>query len=81
MDLEMAVTLEKCKCLIYDKQFLLGTLICQGGPMSAEEAAEFENLSNFSAILEMRRWDEAAKDENIAATGNQKYIKIIENIL
>ena len=49
--------------------------------MSAEEAAEFENLSNFSAILEMRRWDEAAKDENIAATGNQKYIKIIENIL
>merc|ERR1712013_187130 len=53
-----------------------GTLICQGGPMSAEEAAEFENLSNFSAILKMRRWDEAAKDENIAATGNQKYIKI-----
>ena len=46
--------------------------------MSAEEAVEFENLSNFSAILEMRRWDEAAKDVNIPATGNQKYIKISE---
>ena len=42
--------------------------------MSAEEAAQFESLSNFSAILAMRKWDESAKDVNIAATDNNKYI-------
>ena len=49
--------------------------------MSAEEAAEFEALSNFSAILEMRRWDEAAKDVNIPVTDNHKYKQIIGQII
>merc|ERR1712037_434238 len=39
-----------------------GTLIHQGGPMTQQEAEAFESLSNFSAILEMRTWDEKAKD-------------------
>merc|ERR1711892_702286 len=58
-----------------------GTLICQGGPMSAEEAAQFESLPNFSAILAMRKWDEAAKDVNIAATDNNKYKDIVRSVL
>eukprot|EP00091_Calanus_sinicus_P002017 TRINITY_DN12049_c0_g1_i1.p1 TRINITY_DN12049_c0_g1~~TRINITY_DN12049_c0_g1_i1.p1 ORF type:complete len:120 (-),score=39.84 TRINITY_DN12049_c0_g1_i1:24-383(-) len=58
-----------------------GTLICQGGPMSEEEAAEFESLSNFSAILAMRKWDEAAKDVNIPVTDNNKYKDIVKRIL
>eukprot|EP00092_Neocalanus_flemingeri_P005783 GFUD01006225.1.p1 GENE.GFUD01006225.1~~GFUD01006225.1.p1 ORF type:complete len:198 (-),score=66.55 GFUD01006225.1:214-780(-) len=58
-----------------------GTLVCQGGPMSAGEAAQFESLSNFSAILAMRKWDEAAKDVNIAATDNKKYKDIVRRVL
>ena len=37
------------------------TLGYQGGPMSAEEAREFEANPLFSRILELRTWDEAAK--------------------
>jgi len=37
------------------------TLIGQGGPMTAEEASEFEQSEWFEAKLNMRRWDEGAK--------------------
>jgi predicted HD phosphohydrolase len=37
------------------------TLVFQGGPMSAAEAALFESDPLFDASLEMRRWDEEAK--------------------
>jgi len=39
-----------------------GTLVCQGGPMTKEEAECFEALPAFSAILAMRDWDDKAKD-------------------
>ena len=38
------------------------TLAVQGGPMTAEEAAEFETLPHAGAAVAVRRWDEAAKD-------------------
>ena len=41
------------------------TLVHQGGPMSTEEADDFERSLAFNAILKMRRWDERAKDPNI----------------
>ncbi len=37
------------------------TLAFQGGAMSSMEAALFEQHPHFEAILQMRRWDEAAK--------------------
>ena len=43
------------------------TLSVQGGPMNAEEAAEFETLPHAGAAVAVRRWDEAAKDSS--ATG------------
>jgi hypothetical protein len=49
--------------------------------MSAAEAAQFESLSNFSAILAMRKWDEAAKDVNIPATDNNKFKDIVRSVL
>ena len=49
--------------------------------MSGEEAAQFESLSNFTAILAMRKWDEAAKDVNIPVTDNNKYKDIVKRIL
>lgn len=38
------------------------TLAVQGGPMTTDEAAEFETLPHAGAAVAVRRWDEAAKD-------------------
>ncbi len=40
------------------------TLEFQGGPMTEEEAAAFEQYPLFSLIIKMRSWDEEAKIEN-----------------
>ena len=40
----------------------LGTLTWQGGPMTPQEAAEFEAHPHFNDILTVRAWDEQAKD-------------------
>ncbi len=37
------------------------TLVWQGGPMSAQQAAQFERDPLFADALRLRRWDEAAK--------------------
>jgi len=39
----------------------LGTLHFQGGPMTSEQAADFENHALFKGILAVRAWDEMAK--------------------
>jgi len=41
------------------------TLEFQGGPMSDEEADLLEEDPLFREIIQMRRWDEAAKQENM----------------
>lgn len=41
------------------------TLTFQGGEMSPEEAAQFENDELFTLYLTLRNWDEMAKEENI----------------
>jgi phosphonate degradation associated HDIG domain protein len=41
------------------------TLAFQGGKMSREEAAQFENDELFTLYLTLRNWDEMAKEENI----------------
>jgi len=38
------------------------TLARQGGPMTAEEAAEFEALPHAADAVAVRRWDDEAKD-------------------
>lgn len=40
------------------------TLDYQGGPMTEEEAAAFEQYPLFDLIIQMRKWDEQAKIEN-----------------
>jgi putative nucleotidyltransferase with HDIG domain len=42
----------------------LQTLTWQGGPMTAEEAATFERHPYFLDILNVRRWDEEAKNRD-----------------
>ena len=58
------------------------TLEFQGGPMSAEEAAAFEQLEWFKDIIAVRRIDEMAKMEHIPLPENlNKYRMLIINHL
>lgn len=41
------------------------TLMFQGGRMTEKEAKDFEQNPYFDLIIKMRRWDEAAKVENM----------------
>ena len=49
--------------------------------MTQQEAEAFESLSNFLAILEMRTWDEKAKDASIMVISNVKFKNLIKKVL
>ena len=58
-----------------------GTLINQGGPMSAEEAFRFERHPDFKALLQMRQWDDKAKNKTIPVSSNDGYKELCRDIL
>ncbi|HXO76320.1 MAG TPA: HD domain-containing protein [Puia sp.] len=53
------------------------TLEYQGGPMTEEEAAAFEQYPLFPLIIQMRKWDELAKIENKPLPDLQHYRAMI----
>ncbi|HMI62477.1 MAG TPA: HD domain-containing protein [Puia sp.] len=53
------------------------TLDFQGGPMTEEEAAAFEQYPLFRLIIQMRKWDELAKIENKPLPDLQHYRAMI----
>jgi phosphonate degradation associated HDIG domain protein len=53
------------------------TLDFQGGPMTVEEAAAFEQYPLFPLIIQMRKWDELAKIENKPLPDLQHYLAMI----
>ncbi|MES2796579.1 MAG: HD domain-containing protein [Bacteroidota bacterium] len=57
------------------------TLDFQGGIMKEEEAKAFEMNPFFSQIIRMRRWDDAAKLENLELPELDYFIKICESLL
>ena len=57
------------------------TLIAQGGPMTHKEAEKFEKLEDFDSLLQMRRWDEQAKERDIPLEDNKYYIDACKTIL
>lgn len=57
------------------------TLNLQGGPMSAQEVAEFSSLANLSAILKVRRWDERAKVAGKQTPTFEYYADVLQGVL
>lgn len=57
------------------------TLEYQGGRMSAEEARKFEADELFELKVQMRKWDELAKEENFPLPNLDKYKAIARRIL
>jgi phosphonate degradation associated HDIG domain protein len=53
------------------------TLDYQGGPMTPEEAAAFEQYPLFDLIISMRKWDEQAKIEHQALPDLQHYRRMM----
>lgn len=53
------------------------TLEFQGGPMSAEEAACFEQLPFFKEKLLMRHWDEEGKVANLTVPNLESYKELL----
>ena len=53
------------------------TLEYQGGPMTADEAAAFEQYPLFTLIIQMRKWDEQAKIEHKPLPDLQHYRRMM----
>ena len=58
-----------------------GTLINQGGPMSSQEASLFEKHPDFKALLQMRQWDDQAKNKDIPVHSNDCHKELCRDIL
>lgn len=55
----------------------LRTLTFQGGPMTPDEAARFEQHPYFNEILQMRRWDEQAKIPGLPTPDIEHYLSLV----
>ncbi len=47
----------------------------QGGPLTEQEAKEFENHEFFEEIVKMRLWDDQAKDDQLNLAVNKNVIE------
>jgi 2-amino-1-hydroxyethylphosphonate dioxygenase (glycine-forming) len=53
------------------------TLTYQGGPMNTDEMRTFEANPYFQQIIQVRRWDEAAKMTNHTTPGLDHYVGLV----
>ena len=56
------------------------SLALQGGPFSAEEAGEFEKLACYREAVQLRRWDDAAKQPNLEVPGLESYRALLDDL-
>jgi [1-hydroxy-2-(trimethylamino)ethyl]phosphonate dioxygenase len=54
------------------------SLALQGGPLSAGQAREFESLSCHREALQLRHWDDAAKQSGLAVPGLDEYRNLLD---
>lgn len=57
------------------------TLKYQGGKMTAEEAVVFRNSDWFELKIQLRKWDEEAKQENVPLPDLEKYKAMARRVL
>ncbi|NND17535.1 MAG: HD domain-containing protein [Silicimonas sp.] len=56
------------------------TLKLQGGPMSAEELADFEAEPHFREAVRVRIWDEGGKDPSMATPDFAHYVPLLKRV-
>ncbi len=57
------------------------TLQVQGGPMTADEVAQFEADGRADLACQVRRWDEAAKDPNVTVPDFAHYADLLRSLI
>jgi len=57
------------------------TLSVQGGPMNADDAAEFESGPYAKDAVALRRWDETAKDPDLQVPDFDHYRALLESLI
>lgn len=57
------------------------TLRVQGGPMTEDQARAFEALPGAADAVAVRRWDEWAKDPDMATPGFEHFRPLLEGLL
>lgn len=57
------------------------TLELQGGPMSANEVAEFESNPNLERIIQVRYLDEAGKDPDLDTPGFAHFAPMVQRVV
>ncbi|TIL67211.1 MAG: phosphodiesterase, partial [Mesorhizobium sp.] len=57
------------------------TLSLQGGPMSAEEVAEFRRNSFHEEAVRVRIWDEGGKVANMKTRAFRDYAPLLERVV
>jgi [1-hydroxy-2-(trimethylamino)ethyl]phosphonate dioxygenase len=56
------------------------SLDLQGGPMSADEVAEFEANPHAAAAVQLRRWDDIGKDPDAETPELERYRAVLEAV-
>lgn len=57
------------------------SLIVQGGIMSDEERANFEQIPHYKDALTLRRWDDLSKEKGLKTDGLETYYEIVQHAL
>ena len=57
------------------------SLALQGGPMSPSEVSDYEKQPHYEASLVVRRWDDLAKDPDLATPPLAHYIPYLREVL
>lgn len=57
------------------------SLKLQGGPMSEDEVGEFEMSPHYWPAVQLRRWDDAAKDPNLATADLEHFATYLDEVL
>ena len=56
------------------------SLALQGGPCTEEEARAFEKLAGFREAVQLRRWDDAAKQPGLAVPPPEEYCTLLDRL-
>ncbi|MBL0371345.1 HD domain-containing protein [Rhizobium sp. KVB221] len=57
------------------------SLQLQGGPMNADEVAEFEKSPHFREAVRVRLWDEAGKVAGMQTRGFREYMPLLQRVV
>ena len=57
------------------------SLNLQGGPMSADEVAQFERNPNLKDIVKVRHYDEAGKEPSLATKPFSHYVPMVQRVV